>query len=68
MLSLQDRLMNDIKFRHLVETLYAAIVTAEFTPTEIREAAMVAQIRFESSRIRDYMIDGLSPWDNRNER
>jgi uncharacterized protein (UPF0147 family) len=60
MISLEDRLMNDSKFRQLVEVLFMYIMNADFTPTEIREAAMLAQIKFESTRMRSYLIDGLS--------
>lgn len=63
MLSLEDRLMNDPKFRLLVDTFFMYIRDAEFTPTEIREAAMLAQIKFESTQIRHILMDGLSTFN-----
>ena len=56
MLTLQDRLLHDSKFRCLVDVLYAAIERADFTPTEIREAAMLAQMRYEDCRLRRILV------------
>lgn len=37
-------------FHNLVDVLHAEIIAAHFTPTEIREAAMLAQILYEERR------------------
>ena len=51
-LSPEERYMRDPAFHLLVDTLVREIVRANYTPTEIREAAMLACIRVESFRIR----------------
>jgi hypothetical protein len=46
----------------LVDSMTACIEQAQFTPSEIREAAMLAQIRFEETHIRPhiyYEIGGM---------
>jgi hypothetical protein len=50
MRSVRDRYLTDAVFHQLVDTLHALISQAEFTPTEIREAAMLAQILYEERR------------------
>jgi hypothetical protein len=45
------RYERDAHFRTIVDTLEALIHEASYTPTEIREAAMLAQIRYESRRM-----------------
>lgn len=50
MMFVRDRYLNDPMFHTLVDTMCAAIERAEFTPTEIREAAMLAQIIYEERR------------------
>ena len=42
------RYEQDPHFRTLVDTLYSCIDRADFTPTEIRQAAMLAQIMYEA--------------------
>lgn len=44
---LDDRYHNDAPFKRLVDTIEAFIRLAEFTPSEIREAALLAQLRHE---------------------
>ena len=56
-----DRYRNDAHFAQLVDMLYAAIDQADFTPTEIREAAMLAQIRYEEIRIRPLIYEAGWP-------
>jgi hypothetical protein len=50
MMTIRERYLNDAKFHHVVDMLQAMIDAAEFTPTEIREAAMLAQIMYEERR------------------
>lgn len=47
MTSIYDRYNNDSMFRVMVDTLVNAIERGQLTPTEAREAAMLAQIMFE---------------------
>lgn len=52
MLRMHERYENDSAFHRLVDTMLAVILEGNFTPTEIREAAMLAQIRYEDIHIR----------------
>ena len=45
-----EKYANDHNYRRLVDMLEALIVQAEFTPSEIREACMLACIRHELYR------------------
>ncbi len=45
-----EKYENDNNYRQLVDTLTALIQQAEFTPSEIREACMLACIRHEHYR------------------
>ena len=45
----QERYQTDPQFRTLVEMMYKAIISAKFTPTEMREAAILASIKYEMS-------------------
>lgn len=54
--TVEERYHRDPMFRVLVDTLYMQIVQARYTPTEIREAAMLAQIRYEERTIRPMII------------
>lgn len=42
-----DRMRNDPLFAALVKQLEAAIQQGQFTPSEIREALLVAQVKYE---------------------
>lgn len=55
--SATDRYRADAHFRQLVDALYQHIDHAEFSPTEIREAAMLAHILYEERRIRPIMLE-----------
>ena len=53
----KEKYANDNNYRRLVDMLEALIVQAEFTPSEIREAGMLACIRYEHyRRIRPVVI------------
>ena len=53
----EEKYTTDPNYRLLVDTLEALIVKAEFTPSEIREACMLACIRHEHyRRIRPVVI------------
>lgn len=50
MMSIDERYMRDPRFRTLVDMLEHEIRELSLSPTEIREAAMLACIHFEDSR------------------
>lgn len=52
----QYRYETDPMFRILVDTIHVALVRADYTASEIREAAMLAAIHFESTRIRSHVF------------
>ena len=45
-----EKYANDPSYRHLVDMLTALIDQAKYTPSEIREACMLACIRYEHCR------------------
>lgn len=49
--TVRERYLNDSKFRALVDTLEAQIHMAEFSPSEVRLAAMQACINYEMRRM-----------------
>ena len=48
----EEKYRNDKQYRLLVDTLEQMIHLAQFTPSELREAAIFAAIRYESRHIR----------------
>ncbi len=57
--SVTERYRTDATFRALVDMMRAAINNAEFTPSEIREAAMLAQIFYEETNLRPCFIEAV---------
>lgn len=57
LMSAEERYHRDPQFHALVESLYAAIMNLELTPTEIREAAMLAQLKFEQRKPSAYLVN-----------
>lgn len=51
------RYQHDTAFKNLVDVLHHFIQKAEFTPTEIREAALLACIHYESYQVRRIYLD-----------
>ncbi len=47
-----QRYLDDAKFKALVDTLEAMTAHGEFTPTEVREALLLAQLRYEMANPR----------------
>lgn len=56
MKSPRDKYMNDPEYNHLVKTLEQLIEQARFTPSELREACVLASINYEIRHIRDFHI------------
>lgn len=52
MMSSTEKYHTDNAFRQLVDLMEAHIHQNNYTPSEMREAAMVASINYESKRIR----------------
>ena len=52
----RDRYLNDPQFKSLVDMMEAHIHQANFTPSEMREAAVLASIKYEMRRINDYAV------------
>lgn len=46
-MSAEDRYRYDPVFSQLVDMIYAGIVDHQFTPTEVRDAAMLAAMKYE---------------------
>jgi len=53
----RDKYMNDPEYHQLVTMLENFIERAQFTPSELREAAMLASINYEMRHVRQYTID-----------
>lgn len=53
----EGRYSRDPVFRQLVDTLHHFIREAKYTPTELREAALLACIHYESYRVRLIYLD-----------
>lgn len=56
-MTIRERYFNDPQFNRLVYSLYTEICRGNFTPTEIREAAMLAQIKYEEENPRPVIFD-----------
>jgi len=48
---------NDVEYRQLVDTLESFIAKAQYTPSEMREAVILACINHEMRNPRPVMID-----------
>lgn len=56
MKSPREKYMNDPEYHHLVRTLEDLIESARFTPSELREACVLASINYEMRHFRDQHI------------
>ncbi len=61
------RYQNDSHFHALVDLMESYIHAAQFTPSELREAAMLAAIRYDMKTTRPFIMD-ISQWDEINGR
>lgn len=52
----EERYHRDPVFHALVDTLRAALVGANYTPTELREAAMLAAVAHEMETVRPLFL------------
>jgi len=52
MMTAEDRYHNDPIFHTLVDQIYAAILQKHYTPTEVRDAAMLASLKYEYTHAR----------------
>ncbi|HHX35452.1 MAG TPA: DUF945 domain-containing protein [Gammaproteobacteria bacterium] len=57
----KEKYMNDPEYRSLVNMLENLIAQAHFTPSELREACVLASINYERWRIRHSAISNIHP-------
>jgi hypothetical protein len=57
MKSPREKYQNDPEYNHLVCMLESMIEQARFTPSELREACVLASINYEMRHIRERQID-----------
>lgn len=57
MKSPKEKYMNDPEYHNLVCMLENLIETARFTPSELREACILASINYEMRHVRDFNKD-----------
>lgn len=60
MQSIEYHYNNDPMVKALVDSLISAIINLQLTPSEIRECAMLAAIRYEQSRPTPVRLGGVS--------
>lgn len=53
----KEKYMSDPEYHHLVCTLEGLIHSARFTPSELREACILASINYEMKHIRNIQIN-----------
>lgn len=53
----KEKFMNDPEYNHLVCMLESFIEKAQFTPSELREACILASINYEMRHIREFAIN-----------
>ena len=53
----REKYMNDPEYHRLVEMLEQFVEHARFTPSELREASVLACINYEMRHVRDITID-----------
>ena len=60
MMGAEERYQRDPVFRMLVDMLEHQTQEGNYTPTEIREAAMLAQVHYESKTVRPITLDDVT--------
>ena len=53
----RDKYLNDPEYHNLVNMLESFIEQARFTPSELREACVLASVNYEMRHIREVHID-----------
>lgn len=53
----REKYMNDPEYHRLVDMLEQFVDSARFTPSELREASVLACINYEMRHVRDMTID-----------
>lgn len=56
MMSMNRKYNEDPAFRRLVDYMVSAIIENQYTPSEMREAAMCASIKYEMAFVRPTMV------------
>jgi hypothetical protein len=51
-LTVEERYQNDPEFHSLVDLLYKFVANGHFTPTELREAVILAATKYEMTHLR----------------
>lgn len=57
MKSPKDKYLNDPEYRYLVDMMESLIERARFTPSELREASILACINYEMRHVRESVQD-----------
>ena len=57
----EGKYQDDPNYRRMVDYMEALIHQAQYTPSEIREAAVYACIRYEMSRVREIRVPSFPP-------
>jgi len=68
MLIPEERYLRDTAFRTIVDMLEHLIREAKYTPTELREACILAAIHYEMTKPRSYHYDPSGQIIPRDER
>jgi hypothetical protein len=55
MMTIEERYQSDPVFHHLVDTMQVFIQEHQITPSELREAALLAAIKYELRNTRTYI-------------
>lgn len=53
-MTVEERYLSDPAFHALVDTIYHAIEAKQYTATEVRQAAMLAAIKYEQVHLRRF--------------
>ncbi len=54
----EERFLRDPQYKALVDNLYAQIVNGNYTPTELREAVILAATKYEMYHTRHMVFGG----------
>lgn len=57
------RYKHDVEFRNLVDSMYQHIERAKFTPSEMRQAAVLASIHYEQRHSRPMRVGPVERYE-----